>query len=53
VIYRSCDFVIEGSYINCLDKESEEVKPKDQGFNKTAEKIVNVINTVSEIGQID
>jgi hypothetical protein len=25
----SCDLVREGSYINCSDKEPEELKPKD------------------------
>jgi hypothetical protein len=30
----SCELVTEGSYINCSDKESEKVKPKDQGFDE-------------------
>jgi hypothetical protein len=41
----SCDLVMEGSYINCSDKEPEDVKPKDQGFDEAAEKIVDTSNT--------
>jgi hypothetical protein len=32
----SCDLVTEDSYINCSDKDPEEVKPKDQGFNEVS-----------------
>jgi hypothetical protein len=35
----SCDLISEGSYINCSDKEPEDVKPKDQGFIKTLKKL--------------
>jgi hypothetical protein len=30
----SCDLVTEYSYINCFNKEPEEVKAKDQGFSE-------------------
>jgi hypothetical protein len=49
----SCDLVTEGSYINCSDKEPEDVKPKDQGFDEAAEKIVDPLNAVSGIGGLD
>jgi hypothetical protein len=49
----SCDLVIEGLYINCSDKEPEEVKPKDQGLDETAKKIVDTSNTVSGTGGLD
>jgi hypothetical protein len=49
----SCDLVIEGSYINCSDKEPEEVKSKDQGFDEATEKIVDTSNTVSGTGGPD
>jgi t-SNARE complex subunit (syntaxin) len=42
-----------GSYINCLDKEPEEVKPKDQDFDEAAERIVDTSNTVSGTGNLD
>jgi preprotein translocase subunit SecY len=35
------EFTGEGNYINCSDKDQEEIKPKDQGFDEAAEKIVN------------
>jgi hypothetical protein len=49
----SCDLVTEGSYINCSDKEPEDVKPKDQGFDEVAEKIVDTSNTVGGTGGLD
>jgi hypothetical protein len=35
----SYDLVTENSYINCLNKKPEEVKPKNQGFNEAGEKL--------------
>jgi hypothetical protein len=49
----SCDLVMDGSYINCADKEPEDVKPKDQGFDEATEKIVDTSNTVSGRGGLD
>jgi hypothetical protein len=43
----SCDLVTEGSYINCSDKEPEDVKSKDQDFDEAIEKVVDTSNTVS------
>jgi hypothetical protein len=36
------EFTGEGNYVNCSDEDPEEVKVKDQGFDKAAEKIVNI-----------
>jgi hypothetical protein len=49
----SCDLVTEGSYINCSDKEPEDVRPKNQGFDETAEKVVDTSNTVSGTRGLD
>jgi hypothetical protein len=49
----SCDLVTEGSYINCSDEKPEDVKPKDQGLDEAAEKIVDSSNTVSGTGGLD
>jgi hypothetical protein len=38
----SCEFTGEGNYVNCSDKTPEIVRPKDQGFDEAAEKIVNI-----------
>jgi hypothetical protein len=43
LIIISCEFTGEGNYVNCWDKTSEKIKLKDQGFDKTVEKIVNII----------
>jgi hypothetical protein len=32
----------EGNYVDCSDKTPEEIRPKNEGFDKTAEKIVNI-----------
>jgi hypothetical protein len=48
-----CGLVTEGSYINYSDKKPEEVKPKDEGFDKTAEKIVDITKTASGTGGLD
>jgi serine/threonine protein phosphatase PrpC len=45
--------VTEGLYINYSDKELEEIKPKDQGCNETAEKIVDTSNTINGTGNIN
>jgi hypothetical protein len=34
----SCDLKGKRYYINCSNKEPEEIKPKDQGFDEAAEK---------------
>jgi hypothetical protein len=52
-IIRNVESNSKGSYINCSDKEPEEVKPKDQGFDEAAEKIVDTSNTVSGTGGLD
>jgi hypothetical protein len=49
----SCDLVTKGSYINCSDKEPEDVKPKDKNFDEAAEKVVDTSNTVSGTGGPD
>jgi hypothetical protein len=49
----SCNLVTEGSYINCSNKHPEEVKPKDQGFNKATEKIIDTTNIISGTGGLD
>jgi hypothetical protein len=43
----------EDSYTNCSDKEPEEIKPKDQGFDEAAEKVVDTSNTASGLGGLD
>jgi hypothetical protein len=46
----SCEFTGEGNYVNCLDKDLEEIKPKNQGFDEAAEKIVNITSDNSKDG---
>jgi hypothetical protein len=45
--------VTEDSHINCSDKEPEKVKFKNEGFDETAEKIMDTSNTVSGTGCLD
>jgi hypothetical protein len=44
----SCEFMGEGNYINCSDKTPEIIRPKDQGFDEAAEKIVNITSDNSK-----
>jgi hypothetical protein len=46
----SCEFMGEGNYVNCSDKTPEEIRPKDQGFDEAAEKIVNITSDNSNNG---
>jgi hypothetical protein len=46
----SCEFTGEGNYVNCSDKTPEEIRPKDQGFDEVAEKIVNITSYNSKNG---
>jgi hypothetical protein len=39
----SYEFTGESNYVNCSDKDPEEIKPKDQNFEEAAEKIVSII----------
>jgi hypothetical protein len=48
----SCEFMVEGNYVNCSDKTPKEIRPKDQGFDETVEKIVNIISDNSKFGSI-
>jgi hypothetical protein len=32
----------EGNYVNYSDKIPEKTRPKDQGFNESAEKIIEI-----------
>jgi hypothetical protein len=41
----SCNLIGEGSYTDCSDKEPKDIKPKDQGFDEAAEKIVDTSNS--------
>jgi hypothetical protein len=43
-------FTGKGNYINCSDKTPEEIRPKDQGFDEAAEKIVNITSDNSNNG---
>jgi hypothetical protein len=43
-------FTGEGNYINCSNKTPEEIKPKDQGFDEVAEKIVDISSDNSNNG---
>jgi hypothetical protein len=43
----------KNTYINCSNKEPEEIKPKDQGFDEATEKIVDTSDTVSRTGGLD
>jgi hypothetical protein len=36
------EFTGECNYVNCLDKDPVEIKPKDQNFDEAAEKIVSI-----------
>jgi preprotein translocase subunit SecG len=48
-LYRiSCEFTGEGNYVNCSDKTPEVIRPKDQGFDEAAEKIVNITSSNSK-----
>jgi hypothetical protein len=46
----SCEFTGEGNYVICSDKDLEEIKFKDQGFNNAVEKIVNITSDNSKNG---
>jgi hypothetical protein len=46
----SCESMGEGNYVNCSDKTPEEIRPKDQGFDEAAEKIVNITSDNSKNG---
>jgi hypothetical protein len=43
-------FTGEGNYVNCLDKDLEEIKSKNQGFDEATKKIVNTILDNSKNG---
>jgi hypothetical protein len=45
--------VTQNSYVNCSDREPKELKPKNQYFDKTIEKIVDTSNTVGKNGGLD
>jgi hypothetical protein len=45
----SCEFTSEGNYVNS-DKKPEEIRPKDQGFDEAAKKIVNSTSDNSNNG---
>jgi hypothetical protein len=40
------EFTGEGNYVNCSDKTPKEIRPKDQGFDEVAEKIVNITSDI-------
>jgi hypothetical protein len=44
------EFMGEKNYVNCSDKKPEEIRPKDQGFDEAAEKIVNITSDNSNNG---
>jgi hypothetical protein len=44
------EFTGEGNYVNCFDKTPEIIRPKNQGFDKAAEKIVNITSDNSNNG---
>jgi hypothetical protein len=44
------EFTGEGNYINCSDKDPEEIKPKDQAFEEAVEKIINITSNNSKNG---
>jgi hypothetical protein len=44
------EFTGEGNYVNCSDKTPEKIRPKDQGFDEAAEKIVNITSDNSNNG---
>jgi hypothetical protein len=49
----SCNLIGEGSYTDCSDKEPEDIKPKDQGFDESAEKIVDTFNSATGSSGLD
>jgi hypothetical protein len=48
IITISCEFT-EDNYVNYLDKTLEEIRLKDQHFNKTTEKILRIIQIMVSI----
>jgi hypothetical protein len=46
----SCEFRGEGNHVNCSDKTPEIIRPRDQGFDEAAEKIVNITSDDSNNG---
>jgi hypothetical protein len=46
----SYKFTGDGNYVNCSDKNPEEIKPKNQNFNEATEKIVNITSDNSKNG---
>jgi hypothetical protein len=46
----SCEFTDENNYVSCFNKTPEEIRPKDQGFDEAAEKIVNISSDNSNNG---
>jgi hypothetical protein len=46
----SWEFTGEGNYINCSNKTPEEIRPKDQGFDKVAERVFSVTSNSSNNG---
>jgi hypothetical protein len=46
----SCKFTGEGNHFNCSDKTPEIIRPKDQGIDEAAEKIIDITSGNSNNG---
>jgi hypothetical protein len=44
------EFIGKCNYVNCLDKDPEEIKLKNQGFDETSGKKINIISDNSKNG---